>query len=105
MEEEEAGGTTEEAPKKRQRTIKETVKETIKETIKEKPKTAKEIILLAIKEKPSISVKELAELCGLSTPGIQYHINNLKNAGLIRHVGATKAGQWEVLTKPLDSDL
>ncbi len=92
--EEEAGGTTEEnakeTPNKHQKTI--------KETIKEKPKTTKEIILLAIKEKPTSSIKELAELCGLSSPGVQYHINNLKHAGLIRHVGATKTGQWEVLT-------
>ena len=60
--------------------------------------STKEIILHAIKEKPTCNVKELAELCGISSAGIQYHINNLKKSGLIRHVGATKTGQWEVLT-------
>ncbi len=93
LEEEETGFATEEntkeKPKKRQRTI--------KETIKEKPKTTKETILDAIIEKPSISVKDLAVLCGLSTPGVQFHINNLKKSGIIRHMGSTKTGHWEIL--------
>lgn len=71
---------------------------TTEETTKEKPKTVKEIILNAVKEQPMISVKELAELCGLSSHGVQYHINKLKKAGVIRHVGATKAGRWEIIS-------
>jgi len=81
--------TTEEPPKNHQRTS--------KETIKEKTETAKEMIRDAIKAQPSISVKRLAELSGLSPSGVQYHINNLKSAGVIRHVGPTKAGYWEFM--------
>ena len=71
---------------------------TAKETTKEKTKTVKETILNAVKEQPMISVKELAELCGLSSHGVQYHINKLKESGVIRHVGATKAGRWEIIS-------
>ena len=78
-------------------TIDKTIEETIKETTKEKVASPKETILNAIRERPGISVKELAELCALSPHGVQYHINKLKESGVIRHVGPTKAGRWEIL--------
>ncbi|MBF0234031.1 MAG: putative DNA binding domain-containing protein [Desulfamplus sp.] len=77
--------------------IDKTIEETTKETIKEKAASTKETILNAIRERSEISVKELAELCALSPHGVQYHINKLKQSGVIRHVGATKAGRWEIL--------
>ncbi|MEA1969705.1 MAG: helix-turn-helix domain-containing protein [Thermodesulfobacteriota bacterium] len=41
--------------------------------------------------------KELAERIGISDDGIKYNLKKLKDAKLIRHVGATKAGNWEIL--------
>ena len=41
--------------------------------------------------------RELAEHIGLSVDGIKYHLDKLRAAGIIRHVGPTKAGQWEIL--------
>jgi len=49
-----------------------------------------------VKERPSISVRDLAVQCGMSIHSVQHHINKLKDAGAIRHVGSTKAGQWEI---------
>jgi len=34
---------------------------------------------------------------GISEDGIKYHLDKLKAAGKIRHLGSTKAGRWEVI--------
>jgi len=34
---------------------------------------------------------------GLSADGIKYHLNKLRAAGVIRHVGPTKNGRWEIV--------
>ena len=39
----------------------------------------------------------LAERVGLTPNGVKYHLTRLREAGVIRHVGPTKAGRWEVL--------
>lgn len=67
---------------------------TIQETTQE---TAREIFLVLLKMTRSMARKQLSERIGISEEGIKYHLNKLKTAGLIRHVGPTKAGQWEVL--------
>jgi ATP-dependent DNA helicase RecG len=68
-----------------------------KETPKKPQRRPKEVILTALKKQPSISVRELAVQCGMSIYSVQHHINKLKETGLIRHVGSTKAGRWEVI--------
>lgn len=50
-----------------------------------------------ILENPYISQQELAVAVGLTRGGIKYHLNNMKRAGKIRHVGAARGGRWEVL--------
>jgi len=59
--------------------------------------TTQEKILALLGKQPSITRRELSEKIGISHDGIKYHLNKLKMAGLIKHVGPTKAGQWEVL--------
>jgi ATP-dependent DNA helicase RecG len=59
--------------------------------------TTQEQILRLLRIQPSITRKELAEKIGLSTDGIKYHLAKLKSAGVIRHMGPTKSGRWEVL--------
>jgi ATP-dependent DNA helicase RecG len=68
-----------------------------KETPKKPQRNPKEVILSVLKERPSISVRDLAVQCGMSIHSVQHHINKLKEAGAIRHVGSTKAGQWEII--------
>ena len=63
--------------------------ETIQETIQE--------ILLLIKEKPTITRKELAQKISLSEEGIKYHLTKLRKNNIIKHVGSTKKGHWEIL--------
>lgn len=43
-----------------------------------------------------MSIRDLADACDINIYRIRYHINKLKKAGVIRHVGPTKAGRWEV---------
>jgi ATP-dependent DNA helicase RecG len=74
-----------------------------KETLKKNQRTPKEKILAVLSAQPSISIREAAVQCEMSFHSIQHHINKLKKAGIIRHVGPTKAGRWEVLEDPSDA--
>jgi ATP-dependent DNA helicase RecG len=56
-----------------------------------------EKILTWLRSHPAITRRELASRLGLSDSGIKYHLEKLKAAGVIRRVGATKSGYWEVL--------
>ena len=70
--------------------------ETTKKTTKKATKKTTEKIVEIIKENPNISVKEMAEVVGLTTDGVQYHIRNLKAHGVIERVGPDKGGYWQV---------
>ena len=72
--------------------------ETIKKIGETTQETTQEQILASLRGQPSITRRELAKKIGLSADGIKYHLNKLKSAGIIRHVGSTKAGHWEVIT-------
>jgi ATP-dependent DNA helicase RecG len=72
----------------------QTTQETAQETTQE---TTQERVLVHLRAQPSLTRKELASRLGLSDSGVKYHLEKLKAAGAIRHVGATKAGHWEVL--------
>lgn len=61
------------------------------------PKTTQEKILALLHAQPSITRRELAERIGLSDDGIKYHLDKLRAADVIRHVGPTKTGHWEIL--------
>jgi ATP-dependent DNA helicase RecG len=75
-------------------TTKETtsnVSGTTKETTKE---TTREILISAIRKNPSITVKELAALVGLTVDGVRYHIDKLRQEGILSREGSTKSGRW-----------
>ena len=59
--------------------------------------STQERILALLKAKPGITRRLLAERVGITPDGVKYHLDKLRTAGVIRHVGATKAGRWEVL--------
>ncbi len=59
--------------------------------------TSKEKIIALIKSRPTITSREMSKALGLTMKGIHYHLNNLKSAGVIRHIGPTKTGLWEIL--------
>ena len=74
------------SPEKRGKTAQETAQE-----------TARRKILNLMLLHPAVTRRELAEKIGLSDGGVKYHLTKLKNEKMIRHVGPTKGGRWEVL--------
>jgi len=66
------------------------------ETTKE---TTQETILRLIREAPSITQKEMASRIGLTPDGVKFHMNRLKEMGLIRHEGPTKKGRWVIISQ------
>ena len=59
--------------------------------------TTQERIQKLLRQQPDLTRRGLAAKIGLSDDGIKYHLNKMRLSGLIRHVGSTKAGHWEVL--------
>ncbi|MDF3128238.1 helix-turn-helix domain-containing protein [Kiritimatiellaeota bacterium B1221] len=65
-----------------------TTQETTQETTLEK--------FLRHLRRPASTRKELTRAVGITPDGVKYHLDKLRKAGVIRHVGSTKAGHWEV---------
>ena len=84
----ETQATTQEAP--------ETTQETAQEVATTAP-TSRERILALLRAEPRITRRLMAERIGLTPSGVKYHLTKLRKEGIIRHVGPTKAGRWEVL--------
>jgi ATP-dependent DNA helicase RecG len=61
------------------------------------PITTQDKLISLILAKPEISQQELAEALGLTRGGIKYHLNKMKQDGVLRHVGPARGGSWEVL--------
>ena len=61
--------------------------------------TTQEKIISILKMKPESTRNELSAQIGITPDGIKYHLTKLKAAGIIRHVGPTKSGSWEVIDK------
>jgi len=59
--------------------------------------TTQEIILRLIKDNPSITRNELAYKTSLSPDRVKYRLNLLKKQGIMRHIGSTKKGKWELI--------
>ena len=78
------GGTTREITQETRGTTQET-------------RTTRERILALLSAEPEITRRKLAERIGITADGVKYHLTRLRAAGVIQHVGATKAGRWEVL--------
>jgi len=54
------------------------------------------IILQLIKERPTVSRKELSVELKINESAVQKHLENLKKKGLLRRIGADRGGYWEV---------
>ena len=59
--------------------------------------TTQERILALLREDPGLTRRALATRIGITADGVKYHLDKLRNAGRIRHVGATKKGRWEIM--------
>ena len=54
-------------------------------------------IVKLIAGNPKISKKEMANVIGISTTGIDKSINSLKEKGIIKRVGGNSSGHWEII--------
>ncbi len=70
---------------------------TTQETAQERRAATQERILDLLTTEPAISRRVIAERIGITPDGVKYHLTKLRAAGVVRHVGATKGGRWEVL--------
>ena len=72
----------------------ETAKETVVEAedIDRLAQSTHDRMLKLIADRPSITVRELAAPPGLTQRGVRYHIDHLRKAWVIEHVGPTKGG-------------
>jgi predicted HTH transcriptional regulator len=68
-----------------------------RETRKDGAGSAPISVLEAIRRNPSISRSELASLLGVSESTVYREITELKAKGVLRRVGETKNGHWEVV--------
>lgn len=53
-------------------------------------------ILAECRERPSVTIPELARLIGITERSVQRNIQKLQKDGLLRRVGGRKEGHWEV---------
>ena len=54
-------------------------------------------IVALLRSDPTLTRAALATHVGITPEGVKYHLDKLRKAGRIRHVGPTKKGRWEIL--------
>ncbi len=73
--------------------------QTVEKTREKTVEKTREKIIAAMRQDPTITIKELAMKIGITVKGIEWQINELKKMGKIRRVGSKKSGRWEILEK------
>lgn len=63
------------------------------------PGNMRNIVSLVMKN-PHINIDGMAEVLGLTSNGIKYHIKRFRTFIKFKHVGALQAGHWEIGPKP-----
>ncbi len=63
--------------------------------------TTQEKILALLRERPEFTRNALTARIGITPDSAKHHLDSLRKAGRIRHVGPTRKGYWEVIN---DSD-
>ena len=77
----------------------ENVQPNLSPSVKTVEKTTRTVekILKILSNTPSITVREMSEILGLSRRGVEEQIKSLKQKGVIRRIGPDKGGHWEVI--------
>ena len=55
------------------------------------------LILEVIKNNPKATRNEIANKLNSTSHTIKYQLNKMKKAGIIKHIGSTKSGYWEIV--------
>ena len=58
-----------------------------------------EKILCIIKNNPSVTYRELAEVLAMTEDGIDWSVKQLRKQGLLHRIGGRKEGYWQVVTQ------
>ena len=58
-----------------------------------------EKILCIIKNNPSVTYRELAEVLEMTEDGIYWSVKQLRKQGLLHRIGGRKEGYWQVVTQ------
>ena len=53
-------------------------------------------ILRIVKSSPTLTIQEVADLCGLTYDGAKYHFTALRKAGKLERTGGDNGGIWVV---------
>ena len=64
---------------------------------KEGSEKSSEKILHLLRDRKTVSAREIAEVLGMSPRAVEKHIAALKTAGRLRRIGPAKGGHWEVV--------
>jgi len=73
-----------------------TPKTTLKTTLKTTPKTTQKILAI-LATNPRASRKDIAQQLGdLTEDGVKYHLNQMKQDGLITRIGSSRGGHWQI---------
>ena len=67
------------------------------ESTQETNKSTQEMILEEIRKHPFTTRQQLALVIGITPDGIKKQLDKMKKANLIKHVGPTKGGHWEII--------
>jgi predicted HTH transcriptional regulator len=54
-------------------------------------------VLSAVRENSNITADEIAPIISKSARTVQRHLDGLQKKNVIRRVGSTKAGHWEII--------
>ena len=73
-------------------------KSTPKSTPKSTLKGTRKNIVEMIESNPTITLNEIAEQLGKNPRGIDKHIKQLQDQGIIRRIGPANGGHWEIIT-------
>jgi ATP-dependent DNA helicase RecG len=70
--------------------------ETTQKTTQKTTEKTTEKILQLLKENPGISQEKVAEVIGITSDGVFWHIKKLKAKGLLKRIGPDKGSYWSV---------
>ena len=70
---------------------------TVEKTVEKTTRTVEKILKI-LSNTPSITVREMSEILGLSRRGVEEQIKSLKQKGVIRRICPDKGGHWEVMS-------
>ena len=78
--------------------LKQALEEMAESNQKSKQKSNQKIVA-AMRQTPSVTIKELQDITGLSESGVKKVIRQLQADSVVQRVGGAKGGHWEIINK------